>query len=214
MLGSYIAGFAVIVMVMLPGLILALAGMGTGDAADKGKHIIGFVSLAFNLVAMLGFLGFLYVKPTYLNLHMLHALPFLTRSVFNPWILHSFTMVVLLIAGVLHWIFRKPLRGEHGFSIVTIVVLLVSICLWALGSTFHYGLAGKLFVGGRLSTAMFVPLHAAIVFFLFFGALTGLYVRHIRKRRFLWLLSIILLCCSLVAYHAFAWYLPTFPLGS
>jgi hypothetical protein len=214
MSASYMAGYGSVLLVMLPAIIMLLVSMRTGNSAERAKRIISFVSLGINLMALLGFLGFLYVRPTFLNLNMLHALPFLTRFVFNPWILHTFLIMVLLILGILHLGFRKALVNEHGFLVITIATLLVTMCMWVLGSTFHYGLVGRLFVGASLSTKMLVPLPSLIIFSLSFLALIGLHFRYIRKCRFLWVLSIILLACGLVPYYFFAWYLPTFPLGS
>jgi multisubunit Na+/H+ antiporter MnhF subunit len=213
MFGGYIAGFASLVLVMLPGIVILLVSLRLRDGTEKGKRIIAFISLAANLMAILGFLSFLYARPTFLNLNVLHALPLLTRFIFNPWILHSFMMVTFLIIGLLHWVYRKPLRREHSFSVITIVILLITLCLWILGSTFHYGLTGRILVGGRLSTKMLIPLHSLITFLLFFVVLTVLYSRYLRKRRFMWFLSIFLLLCGLVSYHFFAWYLPTFSLS-
>jgi hypothetical protein len=210
---SLCAGCGSILLVMLPGIVALLASMRMRDPSERAKHIISFVSLGINLIALLGFLGFLYVRPTFMNLNMQHVLPFLTRLVFNPLILQLLMVLALLILGVLHLDFRKSLVNEHGFSVITIATMLITMCMWILGSTFHYGLVGKLLVGGSLSTRMLVPLSSLIIFAIFFLALTGLYFRYIRKRRFLWLLSIILLACGLVPYYFFAWYLPTFPLG-
>lgn len=213
MLGSCLAGCGTLLLAMVPAIIVVVVSLRVRDAAERGKRIIAFVSLALNLMAILGFLSFLYVRPAFLNLGLLHALPFLTRFTFNPWILHSFVIVSLLIIGFLHWIFRKHIRDKHGFSVVTIAIMLISLCMWVLGSTFHYGLSGRLLVGSGLSTKMLVPLHSLIIFFIFFVALTWLYAQHIRRGRSLWLCSIFLLFCGLVSYHFFAWYLPTFALA-
>ena len=210
MIFHFLAGFGSILLAMAPGIFIMLLSMRIRDISERGKHCISFVALSVNLITLMGFLSFLYVRPTYHSLNMLQSLPFLTRFIFNPWIFHTFIIAGLLIIGILHRGFRRSLRDKHGFSIVTIAVLLVTMCMWVLGSIFHYGVAGKMFVGGNLSSTRLIPLHALLIFFLFYIAMVGLYVRYIRKRRGLWIVSVFVLMCGLVAYFFMSGICPPF----
>lgn len=207
-----LAGCIALLLALLPGIIAILASMPRSDVVGRGKRLIAFLALTLNLVAILGFLESLYVKPAFAKLSFLYALPSLTRFVFNPWFDSIFILISMLILCAVIMMIRKPLRRSPGFSMITMVTVITALCMWVLGSIFHYGLTGRMLAGGQVLSKMLVPLHSLIAFFLFFIVITGLYARYVRQGKRLWLLSVFLIFCGLCAYHSFAWYLPTFPL--
>ncbi len=209
----FLGELTVLLLVLLPGIIMVLVSMRRSEAVERGKRLNAFVSLTLNLFAILGFLTSLYVKPAFAALNIQHALPSLTRFVLNPWFDNVCMLLTMLALCAALMAFRRLLHRRSGFSMITIASVITALCMWILGDVFRYGLAGRVLAGGHVLGKMLIPLHSLLAFSFFFAILTGLYARHIRQPRSLWLFSIVLIFFGLCAYHAFAWYLPTFPLS-
>jgi hypothetical protein len=206
---DFLKGCGVIALVLLPGVILLSVDVSRQrERVEKSKRILSFFALVMYLVSVLHFMGFLYVKPSFMLLGIFLSLPLLTRFILHPTTAHVLIGIGFFFTMIMVSLPRRERDRRKGFLLSIGVLLFLTVCFWFFSLLFNRGLTETLPENPSAISWGFIPAYVLILSTISYILLFFFIQWYLKRRKLLWCISWFAVSSSLIAFYFFSWYLP------